>query len=96
MRTAVLPLSTVRQSTGLLAEHAVRLALDEANNPAHEHEQLFSRFFRSSLAQERAIPGSGLGLSIAHAIVDMHGGDVVVMSEPGVGTTFRVQLPAAS
>jgi LacI family transcriptional regulator len=38
--SAVLPLSTVRQSTGLLAEHAVRLALDEANNPEHEHEQL--------------------------------------------------------
>lgn len=61
--------------------------------PADEVDLLFSRFFRSSLAQERAIPGSGLGLSIAHAIVEQHDGDIAVVSEPGVGTTFRVRLP---
>jgi len=38
--SAVVPLSTVRQSTELLAEHAVRLVLDEANDREHEHEQL--------------------------------------------------------
>lgn len=38
--SAVVPLSTVRQSTELLAEHAVRLVLDEANDPEHQHEQL--------------------------------------------------------
>jgi PAS domain S-box-containing protein len=64
--------------------------------PVEEQELLFTRFFRSSTAQVQAIPGSGLGLSIARAIVEMHGGDVVVESEPGVGTTFRVQLPAVS
>lgn len=62
--------------------------------PPDEHERLFSRFFRSSLAQERAIPGSGLGLSITRAIVEQHGGSVSVESEPGEGTTFRVRLPA--
>lgn len=61
--------------------------------PVDEQELLFTRFFRSSSAQERAIPGSGLGLSIARAIVEMHGGGVVVESEAGVGTTFRVLLP---
>lgn len=61
--------------------------------PRHEQPQLFTRFFRSSLAQEAAIPGSGLGLSIAHAIVEQHGGSMSVESEPGTGTTFRVQLP---
>ncbi|WP_243059447.1 ATP-binding protein [Nocardioides sp. SR21] len=61
--------------------------------PLAEQERLFSRFFRSSLAQEQAIPGSGLGLSIAHAIVEKHGGEMRVESEPGQGTTFFVRLP---
>ena len=61
--------------------------------PHEEQERLFSRFFRSSLAQQQAIPGSGLGLSIAHAIVEKHGGSVSVESEPGEGTVFRVRLP---
>ncbi len=61
--------------------------------PADEQELLFTRFFRSSNAQARAIPGSGLGLSIARAIVEMHGGDVTVESRAGSGTTFRVRLP---
>ena len=61
--------------------------------PLQEQERLFSRFFRSSLAQEQAIPGSGLGLSIAHAIVEKHGGEMSVESEPGQGTAFRVRLP---
>lgn len=56
-------------------------------------ERLSSRFFRSSLAQAQAIPGSGLGLSIAHAIVEKHGGTMSVESEPGEGTTFRVHRP---
>jgi PAS domain S-box-containing protein len=61
--------------------------------PPEEQERLFTRFFRSSLAQQQAIPGSGLGLSIANAIVGKHGGSMSVESEPGQGTTFRVRLP---
>jgi signal transduction histidine kinase len=61
--------------------------------PANEQQRLFDRFFRSSLAQHHAIPGSGLGLSIAHKIVEQHGGSLEVRSEPGKGSTFRVLLP---
>jgi PAS domain S-box-containing protein len=64
--------------------------------PAHEQQRLFDRFFRSSLAQHHAIPGSGLGLSIAHKIVEQHGGTLEVSSEAGKGSTFRVSLPAAA
>jgi len=64
--------------------------------PSHEQQRLFDRFFRSSLAQESAIPGSGLGLSIAHNIVVRHGGTLEVRSEAGEGSTFLMRLPTAS
>ncbi len=61
--------------------------------PVEEQDQLFARFFRSSTAQKQAIPGSGLGLSIARAVVTKHGGSVTVESALDRGTTFRVRLP---
>jgi PAS domain S-box-containing protein len=39
--------------------------------------------------------GSGLGLSTAYSIVKKHGGHLMVESEPGIGTTFHIDLPAA-
>jgi len=63
--------------------------------PSAEQRRLFDRFFRASSAQERAIEGTGLGLTIARAIVEAHGGSIDFTSVEGVGTTFRVQLPLA-
>jgi signal transduction histidine kinase len=61
--------------------------------PGEEQDRLFQRFFRSSTATERAIPGVGLGLTISRAIVEAHGGTIGFESEEGRGTTFRVELP---
>jgi signal transduction histidine kinase len=61
--------------------------------PPSDQAKLFDRFFRSSVAHERAIQGSGLGLSIARAIVETHGGRIDVESGEGVGSIFRVRLP---
>ena len=61
--------------------------------PAPEQRDLFTRFFRSSTAQRREIQGSGLGLTIVDAIVRSHGGDISVVSEDMVGSTFTVNLP---
>ena len=61
--------------------------------PVDEQAQLFERFFRSRLAQGRAIPGSGLGLAICRAIVERHHGAIEVRSAPGEGTTVEASFP---
>jgi signal transduction histidine kinase len=61
--------------------------------PADEQGRLFERFFRSSVAHRRSIEGTGLGLVIARAIAERHGGRIVFESQVGAGTTFRVELP---
>jgi signal transduction histidine kinase len=61
--------------------------------PKHEQTRLFERFFRARAATDEAVPGTGLGLSISKAIVDAHGGSLVVASEEGAGTTFRIEFP---
>ena len=61
--------------------------------PADEQGQLFSRFFRASTATRRAIPGTGLGLVIARAIVDEHAGTISLESREGEGTRVTVALP---
>ena len=61
--------------------------------PEDEQSKLFTRFFRSSTATERAIQGTGLGLTIVKAIVALHGGRIDVESAPQRGTTVTVSLP---
>ncbi len=63
---------------------------------AEDQEHLFDAFFRSRTAIERAVPGTGLGLTITKAIVDAHGGAIEVRSPAGGGTTFRVTIPAGT
>ena len=59
-----------------------------------EAERLFERFFRTSSAVTNQVPGTGLGLYIARAIAVAHGGRISATSDVGVGTTFRIELPA--
>lgn len=59
--------------------------------PEREQKHIFERFFRSPSVMHQ-IPGSGLGLSIAHGILHAHRGDLTVISQPG-RTTFRLTLP---
>lgn len=62
--------------------------------PAEELPHLFDRFYRVEEARSRYSGGTGLGLSIVHHFVKAHGGFIRVESEPDVGTTFTVYLPA--
>ncbi len=58
-----------------------------------DQAKLFTRFFRSGEATERAIQGTGLGLTIVQAIVALHGGKIAVSSAHGHGTAVTVTLP---
>jgi signal transduction histidine kinase len=62
--------------------------------PPDEAGQLFNRFVRASNARTAGLPGTGLGLSIVKVLVEMHGGQVEVISVLGRGSTFSVYLPA--
>jgi signal transduction histidine kinase len=63
------------------------MGIDEA-----DRERVFEKFFRSSEASAR-IAGTGLGLAVAREIVETHGGEIRVQSEPGAGSTFWIELP---
>ena len=54
---------------------------------------LFERFYRADDARARTTGGFGLGLAIAKAIVEAHGGTITVKSDSGEGSTFIVHLP---
>jgi signal transduction histidine kinase len=54
---------------------------------------VFERFYRSESEATQRSQGSGLGLPIARAIVDLHGGRIWVESAPRAGATFYVALP---
>lgn len=58
--------------------------------------RVFERFYRTDTSRTRASGGSGLGLSIVHALVAAHGGRVTVHSTPGEGAVFTVVLPRGS
>jgi PAS domain S-box-containing protein len=62
--------------------------------PADEQDRLFTRFFRSSVANRLAVQGSGLGLVIAKTIVEEHGGTIDLRSAEGQGTTVTMTIPA--
>jgi len=63
--------------------------------PPDELDRLATRFFRATTATRQAIPGVGLGLSIAKAVVAAHGGELTVSSTVGEGTTFTFTLPGS-
>jgi signal transduction histidine kinase len=58
-----------------------------------DQERMFERFFRAASAQERAIPGSGLGLGIVKEIIERHGGEIALTSALGEGTRVTIHLP---
>jgi PAS domain S-box-containing protein len=59
-------------------------------------ERVFERLYRSESAMIREIPGAGLGLSIASAIIEAHHGKIRVLSSDDSGSTFGIEIPLAA
>ena len=60
-----------------------------------ECARVFERLYRTDEARSRVYGGSGLGLAIVKSIVEAHGGQVSVTSEPGQGSDFGFTIPRA-
>ena len=61
--------------------------------PESFRENIFDKFMQADSTDSRKKGGTGLGLNISNAIVEMHGGKIDFNSEVGVGSTFFFTLP---
>lgn len=61
--------------------------------PQQERARIFERFFRGDGQPSHRASGAGLGLAIARANVEGHGGTIAAHDRPGGGTTMRIRLP---
>ena len=55
--------------------------------------RIFEKFYRVPRVEDADAPGTGLGLALAREIAELHGGRVLVESEPGSGSVFTLRLP---
>jgi signal transduction histidine kinase len=84
----------VRITGRVLPDHVVVSVSDEGIGiPVEEQGRIFERFYRVDDVLSRRTAGSGLGLYLAQAIVEAHGGKIWVESAPGRGASFSFSLP---
>jgi two-component system phosphate regulon sensor histidine kinase PhoR len=72
----------------------ITIADDGPGIPRDSQERIFERFYRVDKARSREQGGTGLGLAIVKHVVQAHGGEVRVESEPGAGSRFIINLLA--
>jgi two-component system, OmpR family, phosphate regulon sensor histidine kinase PhoR len=88
-----IPLITIRtfnRNNGCVIE-----VCDNGIGIAQENQRrVFQKFYRVPTGNVHDVKGFGLGLSYAKTIVEAHGGEILLQSEPGMGCSFRIFFPA--
>ncbi|MCH9722403.1 MAG: HAMP domain-containing histidine kinase [Actinomycetia bacterium] len=85
-------------SVGAAGTRVIFTVTDDGDGIAPEHlPHVFERFYRAESARDRTSGGSGIGLAIAKALTEAHGGQISVASRgPGQGCAFTVEVPASA
>jgi len=63
--------------------------------PPGEEAKIFEPFYRAHDSLSSGIPGTGLGLALAHRVIREHGGEIVYHARPDGGSNFTIRLPKA-
>jgi two-component system sensor histidine kinase MprB len=75
-------------------DHVLLDIVDQGDGISPSEQALvFDRFYRGASAQERSIPGAGLGLTLARYIIHAHQGTLTLQSTLRKGSTFTIRLP---
>ena len=61
--------------------------------PLHEQPGIFEKFVRGADSKALQIKGTGIGLAMVRQIMQAHGGEILLASEPGQGSRFTILLP---
>jgi signal transduction histidine kinase len=61
--------------------------------PLHEQNEIFEKFVRGAESKARRIKGTGIGLAMVRHIVQAHGGNIQLASQPGEGSRFTIFIP---
>jgi two-component system, OmpR family, sensor histidine kinase KdpD len=82
--------------SGSMVDGAVDMSISDEGSgiPREEQKLIFDPFYQSP-TNKASRRGTGIGLTIAKRFVEMQGGEIAVVSEPGLGSTFWVTMPAA-
>jgi two-component system sensor histidine kinase BaeS len=91
------PGGQVTISTQIAGPHLEITVADTGQGITADHlPHIFERFYRADTARDRAHGGSGIGLTIARALITAHGGTLTAASDgPGTGTRFTITLPGS-
>lgn len=74
--------------------HVLFTVIDKGEGIASEDlPKIFTKFYRAEKSRNRNSGGTGLGLTICKSIVRLHGGDLMVNSELGMGSSFSFTIP---